>query len=132
MRICCEKIAGQAARRRARGGGGRCIDEIGNALRLHEVELAIQECALGELARFGDARAQLDAAREDEAQHRGSAVAVQFQDGFAGVRTRRREVQHQPVVERRTRRVAKGGDGRQAWYWNSAGHAGDQRLQAGA
>ena len=92
--------AGEAARRRARRGRRRRVDEVGDALGLREVELAVEKRALRELARPREARAELDAAREQQPQHRRAAVAVQLEHVLAGVGARRREVERDALVER--------------------------------
>jgi hypothetical protein len=102
--------AGQAARRRARRGRARRVDQVGDALGLREVELAVQERAPRELARPGDARAERDAAREQRSQRRGAAVPVELDDGLAGVRRRRGERDREPLVDRRALRVAERGE----------------------
>ena len=51
------ELADQALRCRARGRRRRGVDQIGDAFRLREVELAVQKCAFGEFARFGESRA---------------------------------------------------------------------------
>ena len=73
------ELAGEAARRGARGGGRRRFDQVGHAFRLREIELAVEERALREFAGLGEPRAELDAAREQQPQHRRAAVAVQLE-----------------------------------------------------
>ena len=63
------ELAREAARRRARRRRRRGVDQIGDALRLREVELAIEKCALREFARLREPRAEVDAPR----QARGAA-----------------------------------------------------------
>jgi hypothetical protein len=83
------------------------VDQVGDALGLREVELAVQERAAGELARLGDARAERDAAREQQAHRGGAAVPVELDDGLAGVRRRRGKRDREPLVDRRAVRVAE-------------------------
>ena len=66
-------------------------------------------------------RAQLDAAREQQAQHGRAAVPVQLEHVLAGVGMRRRKVEREPLVERLAARVAERREG---------GHARRERLRA--
>ena len=84
------------------------IDQVGHAFGLRQVELAVEERALRELPGLREPRPELDAAREQQAQHRRSAVAVQLQHVLAGVGARRREVQREALVERLAARAAEG------------------------
>ena len=102
-----ENSPGEAARGRARGGRARGVDQVGHALGLREVELAVQECALRELARLGEAGAELDAPREQQAQRRGAAVTVQLDHGLAGVGSGAANRMRQALVDRLAARAAK-------------------------
>ena len=101
------KHAGQAARRGARRGRRRGVDQVRDAFGLREVELAVEERALRELAGSREARAQLRAAREKKPQHRGTAVPVQLEHVLAGIGSRRREVDREPLVDRLAGAAAK-------------------------
>ena len=61
------ELAAQTFHRRARGGGGRGIDQIGNSLRLRKIKLAVQKCAFGKFTRLGDSRAEVDTTRKQQA-----------------------------------------------------------------
>ncbi len=65
-----------AARRLLRGA----VDEIGDGLRLRQVQLAVEEGPLGELAGPRQARAQFQYPLLEHVQHHGPAMALQFQD----------------------------------------------------
>jgi hypothetical protein len=54
--------AGQRAGGAARGGLGAGVDQVGHRLGLGQVQLVVQEGALGELARLGQAQGQPSAA----------------------------------------------------------------------
>ena len=92
--------AGQAAGRRARGRRGRGVDQIRDALGLREIELPVEKRALRELSRPGEPRPELDAASEQQAHDRGTAVAVELEHLLAGVRPRRRKMERKALVER--------------------------------
>ena len=115
------KRAGQAAGRGARRRRRRGVDQIRHTLGLREVELAVEERALRELSRPREARAQFDAAREQQAQHRGPAVAVQLEHVLARVRPRCRKVEGEALVERFAGAPSEGGAGC---------HARDERARA--
>ena len=51
-----------SARGCASGRPGRSFDQVGDALRLREVELAVQERAFGELPGLGEPRTEIEAA----------------------------------------------------------------------
>ena len=97
----------QAARRSPGRGRRRRVDQVGHTLGLREVELAVEERAQRELARLGEPRPELDAAGEQEPQHRRPPVAVQFDDVLAGVGLRRRKVECEPLVDDRPGAVAE-------------------------
>ena len=106
----------------ARSGLGAGVDQIGNGLGLCQVDLVVQKCALGELARLSQTQAgqgglatarqglrRFQATRQQQLQHYRAAVRLQLQHVFAGVAVRRRKVQRQPLVDR----LAVGGFERQ-------------------
>ena len=65
-RELAREAAHRRARRRCRGG----LDVVGHALRLREVELAVQERPARELAGLREARTELEAAPEHEPERR--------------------------------------------------------------
>ena len=91
----------------ARSRRRRRFDQVGDAFRLREIELAVEERALRELPGLGEARAKLEAPREQQSQADRAAVTVQLEHRFAGVRGRRGEVQREPLVERLALRAAE-------------------------
>ena len=101
------EFAGEAARRRAHGRRRRRFDHVGDAFGLREIELAVEERALRELAGLGEPRAELDAAREQQPHDGRAAVAVPLDDVFAGVGMRSRKVERDARIDRRAVRVAK-------------------------
>lgn len=81
-----------AGERTARGARRRLrarIDQVGDRLGLRQIELFVQKSALRELARLGDAQpdvsAGLQATREQQLQHDGATVRLQFEHVLAGV-----------------------------------------------
>jgi hypothetical protein len=111
--------AGQRTAGRAGGRLGAGVDQVGHRLGLGQVELVVEEGALGELAGLGQAQAgqarlagvgalqrRLQAARQQQLQHHRAAVGLQFQHVFAGVAVRRGKVQRQPVVDGRAIGIA--------------------------
>ena len=71
--ISAREGAVERARRRARRGFGAGVDQVGDGLGLRQVELVVEEGALGELARPGEAQARQ--ARRPVARRRCSAAA---------------------------------------------------------
>ena len=83
-------------------------DQVGDALRGREVQLAVQEGAAGELPRLGRAGAGGDQGLRHAGDHRRPAVQVQFRRILAGVAARPGEPEHQGVVQHlATLRVAQ-------------------------
>jgi hypothetical protein len=85
----------------ARGALGAGVDQVGHRLGLRQVELAVEEGALRELAGLGRSRPgqQVEAARQQQLQHHRSAMRLQLQHMLAGVAVRGREVQRQAMVD---------------------------------
>ena len=67
--------------------------------RLDEVELVIEERALGEFTGFGQPGAELDRRVDEQRHDDGPAVAVKLDDRFAGERRRAREMKCQSLVQ---------------------------------
>ena len=95
--------ARQRAPGRARCRFGAGVDQVGHGLGLGQVELAVEEGALGEFARLGQPQAQrlpgLQAARQQQLQQHRAAMGLQLEHVFAGVGMRRRKVQRQALVD---------------------------------
>jgi hypothetical protein len=72
------------AHRRTGSAGRRGVDQVGDGLRLGQIELAIEEGAAAEFAGFGQPGAEIEAARQEHLHDDRSAVALQFEDIFAG------------------------------------------------
>ena len=115
--ISAEKAPLSERAGRARRGLGAGVDQVGHRLGLRQVELVVEEGALGEFAGLRPAagRCAAPASRQRASSscstHR-AAVRLQLQHVFAGVRMRRREVDRQ----------ARGRCG-----WPSAASEGQQR-----
>jgi hypothetical protein len=78
------ELALQRTHRRT-GSAGRCsIDQVGNRLGLGKVHLAVEEGTSAEFARFGQPGAEIQAAGEQQLHDHRAAVALQFEDVFAG------------------------------------------------
>ena len=121
--ISLRERAVERARGRARRRFGAGVDQVGDGFGLGQVELVVEEGALGEFARPGDAQARrarpvrrridrgggLEAAREQQLQHDRAAVRLQLEHVFAGVRVRRREVERQALIDRPRRRASRNG-----------------------
>jgi hypothetical protein len=136
----------ERARRRARRGFGAGVDQIGDGLGLGEVELVVEEGALGEFAGAGDAQVRqarlpgrrielgrrFETAREKQLQHDRTAVRLQLEDVLAGVRVRCREEDRQALVDRGAVPVAKRQVGRLARRQRAAAERGDERPERGA
>ncbi len=110
-------LVGEGTRQRtagaARGGFGAGVDQVGDRLGLREVDLVVQERALGELAGPRQPQARqarpargtvrlaggLQAAGQQQLQHHGAAVRLQLQHVLSGVAVRRGKIQRQPLVD---------------------------------
>ena len=97
----------ERARQRLRGGlGGRFrgrVDQVGYGFGLRQIQLVIQKGAARELTRLGQAQAvvlaRFEHARQQQLQHDGAAMALQFQHVFARVRMRALEVDGDALVD---------------------------------
>jgi hypothetical protein len=89
----------QRAARGARGAGIGGGDEIGDSFGLGEVELAIEEGALAELAGPRTTRLEFDATLQQLLQHHRTAVDLQFDHVLTGVACGCAEVQGDAVVD---------------------------------
>ena len=87
----------RSAERAACGGAG--VDEVDDALGLREIELAVEIRAPRELAGLGDARAELEAALQQQPQHDRAAVAVQLEHVLTRVRLRAPEKERDALVD---------------------------------
>jgi hypothetical protein len=109
--------------------------EIGHGLGLREIELAVDEGALRELAGVGQARVRLrglqglQAARQQQLQQHRAAVRLQLEHVLAGVAGRRREVDGQAAVERCAVGAQEGQQRGRARRERAAADGVDQRRQ---
>ena len=94
------KSAAQRAQRGSRRLLGTAVDQVGDGLRLREIELVIQECTLGELPGLCPPCAQGKRRIHQQGHDDRPAVAVQLDDRFAGERRGTSKIQGQPLVQR--------------------------------
>jgi hypothetical protein len=66
---------------------------------LRQVELVVEECAFGELARLGYASAELETASQQLLHDDGPAMAMQLYHVFAGIRMRRGKIQRKALID---------------------------------
>ena len=95
------ELAAERIERRARSSRRTGADQVGHRLGLRQIELVVQERALRELSRPRRARAELEAALNQQRHHHRPAVPVQLQHVLAGEGTRRREVKRESRIDRR-------------------------------
>ena len=94
------EVAFELTARGAQGQAGLGGYQIHHPLRLGEVQLAIQEGALGELAGARRDRPAGQQTRQHLAGHQHPAVTGEFDAVLAGKTVRCAENQHQPVIQR--------------------------------
>src|ERR1022692_3146036 len=123
------EFAYQAPRRCANAGCCRGADEIGYRLRLSEVDLVIEKCPLGELTGLGQARAEIEAALQDQRQDPRATVTLELQNVFAGIRRRRGKEQRDAMIERVVIRAAKRSTRRHARHQRAADDAVDDAVE---
>ena len=78
------EATGHRAKRGPRRLRRAAPDQVGDGLGLHQVQLAVQEGALRELARLGEPCAEIDDGFDEHRYEHRAAVALQLQNGFAG------------------------------------------------
>ena len=106
---CARKRTPRTARRRF----GARVDQVCNRLGLRQIDLVVEERALGELARLGQAQlrqrrlCKLHAARDEQLQNHRPAVRLQLQHVFARVAVRPRKEQRQPAIDGLTCRIGE-------------------------
>ncbi len=89
-------------------------DEIGHGFGLGEIELAVEEGALGEFAWARQARPECAYPSQQGIEQDRTAMALQFQHVLAGVGGRGGEVQQQPAIDQFAVAIAEGGEMRVA------------------
>src|SRR6185437_15715895 len=94
------------ARRLARAG----VDQVGDRLRLGEVQLVVEEGALRELPRQGAPGAQLRHPVDQRLEHQWPTVPMQLEYVLAGVGVRSREKDREAGVDRLLCAVEKAGE----------------------
>ena len=100
-------LPGKYALQRAGGGARRLfgagLDQVGDGFGLYQVELVVEEGALGEFARLGQAYIKVSTHFQHAAQQDllddGAAVALQLQHVLAGIGMGGGKPQGQPVVD---------------------------------
>ena len=97
------ELALQGTHGGAGGARGRRIDQIGDRFGLRQIHLAVEKGAAAEFAGFGQPGAEVEAAGEQHLHDDRAAVALQFEDVFAGKRMRIREKQQNSAVDRSRR-----------------------------
>jgi hypothetical protein len=118
------ELALHRAHRRASCGGGAGVDQVGNRFGLRDVDFAVQEGALRELAGPRQAAAEFEQALQQQIDDERAAVALDFQHVFAGVRRRRGKVQGEALIHAVAVRVQKTREPRLAWSRKRAENAG--------
>ena len=115
--IEAREIAARLAQGLAALAFGLGVDEIGEALHLGEIDLAVVEGATGELARLGHAAAgHLADGGKHGLDHSAAAVTVQLDDVLAGEALGPREPDNDAAIEGlRGARVDKGATGGDTW-----------------
>ena len=101
------KVAFETAHGGARGGFGAARDQVGDRFGLGQVDLAVEEGTLGELAGPRVARTERDATLEQAAQHDRAAMHLQLEHILAGERMRCRKVQQQAAIEHGAGRIGE-------------------------
>jgi len=84
--------------RRARLQRRDGVDEVGNRLRLNEVDAVVEKSAEREFARLGEPGAGLHRLLDDLAKHDRAAVRADFDDVFTGVGVRSRKVGRNDLI----------------------------------
>ena len=123
--------ARKRAQRRARGGGGGRLDEISNALGLGQIELAIEKGAARELARLGQAGAQLQTALEQHLHDDRAAMALQLEHVFTSEGRGGGKVERDALVERHPVSIKEAGKHCLARDGDTAAQRGRKLTQAG-
>jgi hypothetical protein len=73
--------------------------EIGDSFGLEQIELAVEKGAAGKFAGFGDPQPEAAEHLHNRGEHRATAVHMKLGDILTGGAARRREPQHEPVIE---------------------------------
>mmetsp|Transcript_32493 Transcript_32493/g.76308 ORF Transcript_32493/g.76308 Transcript_32493/m.76308 type:complete len:400 (-) Transcript_32493:129-1328(-) len=123
--------AAEGPARAAGGGFSAGVDQVGHGLGLGQVELAVQEGALGELSRLGQPQVDtgLDDPRQQQLHHHGAPVGLQLQHMLAGVGMRGRKVQREALVDGGALGVAERPVGRFPRLQVTAANGPDERRQ---
>ena len=112
---------------------GSTLDQVGDRLRLGQVEPPVQEGALAELSGPRHPRPGAQRAVEHHAGHHRPAVSLQLDGVFPGIGTGSGLVQREPPVHALALRVAKGAKARGVGRRQAPDHAprNPARLRAG-
>jgi hypothetical protein len=108
----------------AEGESALGVDEVHDGLGLGEVDFAVEEGALGELAGFSGAGSGLEEGFEDALGDEHTAVAVEFDDGFSGVAGGGAEEEGDALIEGEALGVHGLGEVGEAWGPVGQGFAG--------
>jgi hypothetical protein len=93
------KVAGHRAHRgtcRRRGLRG---DQVSHRFGLNQIQLVVEEGPARELARLGNPRTELDAARQQHLHHYRSAMALELKHILAGEGLRRGKEDQNPAIQ---------------------------------
>jgi hypothetical protein len=94
------------------------------AASMRSATASFEEGAPRELPGFGDARAGIQAGREQRLHHHRSAVSLQFEHWLAGIGMRRRKVQREAFVDGIAVPVAERAEGGEPWLGQAAEDGG--------
>ena len=103
---------------------------VGNGFGLGEIELIVQERPARELSRLRAPCTELDAPLDQHAQYDGSAVCLQLENVFTGIRLRPREIERDALVDRIAPGVAKAHEARPSGRHYSTARAQHDRFCA--
>ncbi len=111
------ELAAERAHRAACCSFGRGVDQIRDALGLHEIHLVVQESSTTKLPRLRQPSPQLDATPKQHLQDDRPAVPLQLKNILAGVGRRSREKENQPIVDRPAVGRAENHPGSASRFW---------------
>jgi hypothetical protein len=139
VRDALGKGPGERAGCTAGRGFGAGVDQVGDGFRLGQIQFVVQEGALSEFTRLGQAQTwqralarRLETAGQQQLQHHRTAMRLQLQHVFAGVAVRRRKVERETLVDGQAIPTEKGTVGGMPRHQRAAGERLDQRQQTAA
>ena len=93
------------------------VDQVGNRLGLHQIQLAMVKRTGGKLSRLCRGGPKRIHARQQAVLHHHPGMALQLHHILARERVRGREVQHQPLIQRLACGIAEHRKARLSWRW---------------